>query len=54
MNTEEYKWGVNWSSMLQNLLEDNQHRTEDKDRQTLAHWRKELDDVRYIFNSFCF
>ena len=46
MNTDDYKWGVNWSSMLQNLLEDNQDRTTEEDKKILKQWERELDDVR--------
>ena len=46
MNTDDYKWGVNWSSMLQNLLEDNQDRTTEEDKKILKQWERELEDVR--------
>ena len=26
LNTPEFKWGINWSTTLQHMIEDNQHR----------------------------
>ena len=26
LNTAEFKWGINWSTTLQHMIEDNQHR----------------------------
>ena len=28
LNTPEFKWGINWSTTLQHMIEDNQHRYE--------------------------
>ncbi len=47
MNSEEYKWGVNWATVLQHLIEDNQMRRSSKsDRQTMDNWQKELHQTR--------
>ena len=48
MNTDEYKWKVNWANIVQNLLEDNQEKTKPGERAILKKWQDELDELRYI------
>ena len=55
MNSEEYKWGVNWATVLQHLIEDNQMRRGlEGDHDILRAWEAELDELwerlKVIFN----
>jgi len=47
MNSDEFKWNVNWANVLHLLLEHNQHRTGAKDKGKLEAWNEELKECRY-------
>ncbi len=47
MNSEDYKWGINWATVLQHLIEDNQvRRSSEADLRTMLEWEKELEKTR--------
>ncbi len=54
MNTPEFKWGINWSTTLQHMIEDNQHKQTVEDKETIRKWKEELAEVRYIRDNLDF
>ena len=48
MNREPFKWGINWTTTLQLLIEDNQSRAKlsPEDRATIEKWKEELREMR--------
>jgi len=55
MNTDEFKWGVNWQQVLMALIEDNQDVEDSESREVIEDWKKEVTTVQIslksIFNS---
>jgi len=55
MNTEEFKWGVNWQQVIKSLIEDHQDLEEQEAKQVIAEWKKEASEVskslRNMFNT---
>ncbi|XP_023340841.1 5'-nucleotidase domain-containing protein 3 isoform X2 [Eurytemora carolleeae] len=54
MNTEEFKWGVNWQQVLKSLIEDHQDVQEPEAKEVIEAWKIEVDAVsmslRNMFN----
>lgn len=46
MNLEQYKWGMNWATVLQILIDENQDRSSADDRKIIQDWQAELEDIR--------
>jgi hypothetical protein len=54
MNSEEFKWGVNWQQVLMALIDENQSETEEESKQIIEEWKEEMrilqDDLKSMFN----
>lgn len=55
MNSDEFKWGVNWQQVLISLIEDYQDQVEDGEgKEVVEAWKKELEqsrvELRTMFN----
>ena len=54
MNSEEFKWGVNWQQVLMALIDENQSETEEESKQILEEWKEEMrilqDGLKSMFN----
>jgi len=46
MNTDQFKWGVNWIQVLMSLIEDNQDVEDEEARQVLNEWKREISAVQ--------
>lgn len=55
MNTDEFKWGVNWQQVLMSLIEDNQDATDEASKEVINEWKREVTAVqrslKAMFNS---
>jgi len=55
MNTDEFKWGVNWQQVLMSLIEDNQDVESAEAKQVIEEWKEEVTNVQHslkaMFNS---
>jgi len=47
MNTEEFKWGVNWQQVLKSLIEDHQDCQDQNTIEVVKEWQKEVGLVQY-------
>eukprot|EP00088_Acartia_fossae_P035820 TRINITY_DN36939_c0_g1_i1.p1 TRINITY_DN36939_c0_g1~~TRINITY_DN36939_c0_g1_i1.p1 ORF type:complete len:154 (+),score=15.14 TRINITY_DN36939_c0_g1_i1:343-804(+) len=45
MNTNEFKWGVNWQQVLKSLIEDHQDIEDVEAKQVIGEWKSEVDAV---------
>jgi len=54
MNTDEFKWGVNWQQVLMALIEDHQGVEGEEARAVITEWKKEVEqnqnNLRSMFN----
>eukprot|EP00092_Neocalanus_flemingeri_P070785 GFUD01086912.1.p1 GENE.GFUD01086912.1~~GFUD01086912.1.p1 ORF type:complete len:506 (+),score=165.74 GFUD01086912.1:97-1614(+) len=54
MNTDEFKWGVNWQQVLMALIDDHQNVEGDEARAVIKEWKKEVvtiqSSLRSMFN----
>jgi len=54
MNTEEFKWGVNWQQVLMALIEENQSVVGEEEQKIIEEWKSELrtlqEGLKNMFN----
>lgn len=53
MNTDVYKWKVNWATVLQILIDDNQLRQGKEDKMKMEEWKEELKEIRQNLKNLC-
>jgi len=51
MNTDEFKWGVNWQQVLMALIEENQDIEEEEAQIILEEWKSELRTLQFGLKS---
>ena len=51
MNTDEFKWGVNWQQVLMSLIEDNQEVEDSEAIQVIEDWKREVVAVQLSLKS---
>jgi len=54
MNSDEFKWGVNWQQVLMALIDENQNEDNEESKEIIEEWKAELrniqDGLRNMFN----
>lgn len=56
INTDEYKWAVNWMQILKSLIDEHQETENSEELEVLDEWNKEVGDIelklKQMFNPY--